>query len=35
MAENRLCSLIEANSIEFHKVLSYQQMIANRKNNNA
>jgi hypothetical protein len=35
MAENKLCSLIEANSLEFHKVLDYQRMIIDRKRENA
>ena len=33
LAENKLCSLIEANKIEFHKVLAYQNMIIERNKN--
>lgn len=32
MAENKLCSLIEASQLEFHKVLAYQQLIINKAN---
>jgi hypothetical protein len=35
MAENKLCSLIEANELDFHKVLNYQQMLIDRKKENA
>ena len=34
MAENILCSILEADKLEFHKVLSYQSLISSRKNMN-
>lgn len=35
LAENKLVSLIEANNIEFHKVLIYQKLIIDRNKENA